>query len=82
MALEDIDDWLFKWASQCEPTREKCIICDNTDCQWWGDFNEDENPCEGCSNYQKVEFNNKEVTICRGGVNNPDKCVLNKKEDK
>lgn len=39
--LEDIDDWLFKWANQCEPIREKCIYCDNTDCQWWEDFNEE-----------------------------------------
>lgn len=40
MALEDIDDWLFKWADQCEPMKEKCTGCDNTDCVWWDDFNE------------------------------------------
>ena len=43
MALEDIDDWLFKWADQCEPIKEKCTCCDNTDCAWWNDFNEVEN---------------------------------------
>ena len=43
MALEDIDDWLFKWADQCEPTKEKCTGCDNIDCVWWEDFNEVEN---------------------------------------
>ena len=71
MALEDIDDWLFKWAGQCEPIREKCITCDNTDCQWWSNFNEDESPCIGCSNYNNL--------YCMAGVNNPEKCILNKK---
>ena len=41
MALEDIDDYLFKWANGCEPSKEKCITCDNTDCQWWEVFNDE-----------------------------------------
>lgn len=38
----NIDAWLFRWADQCEPIKEKCIICENTECQWWQMFNEEE----------------------------------------
>ena len=35
MALEDIDDYLFKWADLCEPLRDKCLSCGYTDCEYW-----------------------------------------------
>lgn len=40
----NIDNWLFRWADnrpECEPESYKCSVCENYECYYWSDFNEE-----------------------------------------
>ena len=37
--------------------------------------------CKKCVNYTVVKFLSKDIPICMGNVNEPEKCILNKKKE-
>ena len=39
--LEDIDTWLFKYADDCMPERDKCLYCEYHTCDWYRYFQEE-----------------------------------------